>query len=88
MDRLEKSASNNEDGFIKTVFPFDEDQKGLLLNIIQYAVLAIIPIIILLKLIIDKVLKGDMKLLEVVQVIPLLLVVVAVLVVEDNIIMI
>ena len=51
MDRLEKSTSNNEDGFIKTVFPFDEDQKGMLLNIIQYAVLAIIPIVILLKMI-------------------------------------
>ena len=51
MDRLEKSTSNNEEGFIKTVFPFDEDQKGLLLNIIQYAVLAILPIVILLKLI-------------------------------------
>ena len=41
MDRLEKSGVDNE-GFIKTVFPFDDDQKGLLLNIIQYAVLAII----------------------------------------------
>ena len=51
MDRLEKNTSNNEDGFIKTVFPFDEDQKGMLLNIIQYAVLAIIPIVILLKMI-------------------------------------
>ena len=51
MDRLEKSTSNNEEGFIKAVFPFDEDQKGLLLNIIQYAVLAILPIVILLKLI-------------------------------------
>jgi hypothetical protein len=51
MDRLEKNSGTNEDGFIKTVFPFDEDQKGLLLNIIQYTVLAIIPIVILLKLI-------------------------------------
>jgi len=50
MDRLEKSTSN-EDGFIKAVFPFDDEQKGLLLNIIQYAVLAIIPIVILLKMI-------------------------------------
>ena len=50
MDRLEKSGVDNE-GFIKTVFPFDDDQKGLLLNIIQYAVLAIIPIVVLLKLI-------------------------------------
>ena len=51
MDRLEKSTSNDNEGFIKTVFPFDEGQKGTLLNILQYSVLAIIPIIILLKLI-------------------------------------
>lgn len=51
MDRLEKNTGINEDGFIKTVFPFDEDQKSLLLNIIQYSVLAIIPIVILLKII-------------------------------------
>lgn len=51
MDRLEKNTGNNEDGFIKTVFPFDEEQKGLLLNIIQYSVLAIIPVVILLKVI-------------------------------------
>ena len=35
MDRLEKNTGNNEDGFIKTVFPFDEDQKGLLLNMVR-----------------------------------------------------
>jgi hypothetical protein len=51
MDRMEKNTGINENGFIKAVFPFDEDQKGLLLNIIQYSVLAIIPIFILLKLI-------------------------------------
>jgi hypothetical protein len=51
MDRLDKNTGINENGFIKAVFPFDEDQKGLLLNIIQYSVLAIIPIFILLKLI-------------------------------------
>lgn len=51
MDRLEKNTGNNEDGFIKTVFPFDDEQKGLLLNIIQYTVLAIIPVVVLLKLI-------------------------------------
>jgi len=51
MDRLEKNTGNNEEGFIKTVFPFDEDQKGLLLNIIQYSVLAIIPVVVLLKVI-------------------------------------
>lgn len=51
MDRLEKSTGNDNEGFIKTVFPFDENQKALLLNIAQYTVLAIIPIVLLLKLI-------------------------------------
>jgi len=58
MDRLEKSGSN-DDGFIKTVFPFDESQKGTLLNILQYSVLAIIPIVILLKLIKEYVPEAD-----------------------------
>jgi hypothetical protein len=50
MDRLEKSTTNSE-GFIKTVFPFDEDQKSLLLNIIQYTVLAIMPVVVVLKVV-------------------------------------
>lgn len=58
MDRLEKSTTNNE-GFIKTVFPFDDSQKGTLLNILQYSVLAIIPIVILLKLIKDYIPEAD-----------------------------
>jgi hypothetical protein len=49
MDRLEKS--DNSEGFIKTVFPFDDDQKAILLNMIQYIVLAIIPVVSVLKLI-------------------------------------
>jgi hypothetical protein len=59
MDRLEKSTGLNEDGFIKEVFPFDEDQKGLLLNIIQYSVLAIIPVVVLLKLIKNYIPEAD-----------------------------
>ena len=59
MDRLEKNTGLNEDGFVKTVFPFDEDQKGLLLNIIQYSVLAIIPVVLLLKLIKNYVPEAD-----------------------------
>jgi|UniRef100_A0A6C0CL56 hypothetical protein len=52
MDRLEKNtANNNDEGFIKTVFPFDDAQKATLLNILQYSILAIIPIIMVLKLI-------------------------------------
>ena len=50
MDRLEKSNTDGE-GFIKTVFPFDDSQKESLLNIIQYTILSIIPIVIVLKLI-------------------------------------
>ena len=49
MDRLEKSTS--DEGFVKTVFPFDDSQKESLLNIIQYTSLTIIPIVIILKLI-------------------------------------
>ena len=59
MDRLEKNTGNNEEGFIKTVFPFDEAQKGTLLNILQYSFLAIIPIIILLKLIKEYIPEAD-----------------------------
>ena len=49
MDRLEKSTS--DEGFVKTVLPFDDSQKESLLNIIQYTLLTIIPIVIILKLI-------------------------------------
>ena len=59
MDRLEKNTGNSEEGFIKTVFPFDEAQKGTLLNILQYSILAIIPIIILLKLIKEYIPEAD-----------------------------
>jgi hypothetical protein len=58
MDRLEKSNVNN-DGFIKSVFPFDDDQKALLLNIIQYTVLAIIPVVSVLKVIKNYVPEAD-----------------------------
>lgn len=59
MDRLEKSGTNENDGFIKTVFPFDESQKGTLLNILQYSILAIIPIVILLKVIKEYIPEAD-----------------------------
>lgn len=58
MDRLEKSNINN-DGFIKSVFPFDDDQKALLLNIFQYTVLAIIPVVSVLKVIKNYVPEAD-----------------------------
>jgi hypothetical protein len=59
MDRLEKGTGINEEGFVKTVFPFDDDQKGLLLNIIQYSVLAIIPVVLLLKAIKNYIPEAD-----------------------------
>jgi hypothetical protein len=49
LDELSKS-SNGKPGFIKHVFNFNEESKSDMLNIIQYAVLAIIPVIILNKL--------------------------------------
>ena len=44
------SSSSSKPGFFKHVFNFDSDSKAEMLNIIQYAILALIPIIILNKL--------------------------------------
>lgn len=49
LDELSKTSSGKP-GFFKHVFNFDEDSKAEMLNIIQYAILAIIPVIILNKL--------------------------------------
>ena len=49
LDELSKT-SNGKPGFIKHVFNFDEQSKAEMLNIIQYAVLALIPVVILNKL--------------------------------------
>jgi hypothetical protein len=49
LDELSKTSSGKP-GFFKHVFNFDQDSKAEMLNIIQYAVLAIIPVIILNKL--------------------------------------
>ena len=37
-------------GFFQYVFNFDEDNKAALLNMIQYTILAIIPVLIILKI--------------------------------------
>jgi len=50
MESLEEKA-NSSTGFFKYVFNFDGDSKGEMLNIVQYSVLAIIPVVILNKLI-------------------------------------
>jgi hypothetical protein len=49
LEELSKTTSGKP-GFFKHVFNFDQDSKAEMLNIIQYAVLAIIPVIILNKL--------------------------------------
>lgn len=49
LDELSKT-SNGKAGFFKHVFNFDEDSKSDMLNIVQYSVLALIPVIIFNKL--------------------------------------
>lgn len=48
LDELSK-ISSGKPGFFKHVFNLDEDSKSEMLNIIQYAVLALIPVVILNK---------------------------------------
>ena len=50
MESIEESVkSNSKEGFIQHVFNMDEDSKHEILNIIQYALLAIVPVVILNK---------------------------------------
>ena len=50
MDNLEElTGMNSKKSFFKHVFSFDDDDKGELMNIVQYALLALIPVIILNK---------------------------------------
>ncbi len=42
-------SSDDSKGFFKHVFNFDDDSKSEILNILQYAILAIIPVVILNK---------------------------------------
>ena len=49
LDELSKS-NNGKPGFFKHVFNFNQESKDEMLNIIQFAILAIIPVIILNKL--------------------------------------
>ena len=53
------NATKSSSGFFKYVFNFDEDSKGDLLNIIQYALLAIIPIVAINKLMQNYVPEAD-----------------------------
>lgn len=49
LDELSKTSSGKP-GFFKHVFNFDEESKAEMLNIIQYAVLSLVPVVILNKL--------------------------------------
>ena len=49
MDRLEKAEMPENISFINYVFKMDEPEKATIKNILQYTVLAIIPLIIVLK---------------------------------------
>lgn len=49
LDELTKTSSGKP-GFFKHVFNFDQESKAEMLNIIQYGVLALIPVVILNKL--------------------------------------
>jgi hypothetical protein len=53
------NATKSSSGFFKYVFNFDEDSKGDLLNIVQYALLAIIPIVSINKLMQNYVPEAD-----------------------------
>ena len=53
------NATKSSSGFFKYVFNFDEDSKGDLLNIIQYSLLAIIPIVAINKLMQNYVPEAD-----------------------------
>jgi hypothetical protein len=48
LDDLTK-ATNGKPGFFKHVFNFNDDSKSEMMNIVQYAVLALIPVIIMNK---------------------------------------
>jgi len=49
LDELSKT-SHGKPGFLKHVFNFDEESKSEMMNIIQYAVLALIPIVVFNKI--------------------------------------
>ena len=44
VERTAKESSENKDGFVG-IFNFDEETKNALMNIIQYSLLSIIPVV-------------------------------------------
>lgn len=61
MDSLEDltKSTNGKPGFFKHVFNFNEDSKSEMSNIVQYAALAVIPIVIMNKLMQNYVPEAD-----------------------------
>ena len=55
------SSDDSNKSFLKHVFNFDDDSKSEILNILQYALLAIIPIVLLNKSIAKYVPEADDK---------------------------
>jgi hypothetical protein len=49
MDSLNESSNSSKKGFFNHVFNFEDDSKSEILNIIQYSLIAIIPIVVLNK---------------------------------------
>ena len=62
MDKAEELIEKNinkTEGFLSHMFNFDDDTKSLLMNIIQYMIIAIIPVVIVLKVIKEYVPEED-----------------------------
>ena len=49
MDSFDELSNNKKDGFFKYVFNFDNNNKGLLINLFQYAFIAVPLVILILK---------------------------------------
>ena len=68
MDHVVAANTAHKDSFLKHVFNFDQDSKGEMINIIQYCILALVPISLLSSVIdymfpkVDKT-KGSLELL-------------------------
>jgi hypothetical protein len=50
MDDLEEITSLSKNGFFKTVFMVDKTEQGYMMNIMQYTLLAMVPVVLVLKL--------------------------------------
>ena len=62
MDKAEEVIEKNinkTEGFISHMLNFDDDTKSLILNIMQYMIIAIVPVVVVLKLIKEYVPEDD-----------------------------